>query len=154
MNITLKMKIDEQDFEIKANLTNAAGRIYRQQFSRDLLKDMNEIYKKTHKSPFDGIDMTGVTVQGKTEQEIYEQLISKVDISKLLEARQETDLDFEETERGCQIIWAFAKNANKNLPEWQEWIDEFDFVLPVAEIVGVLYEAWIKSAQPTVELKN
>ena len=155
MNITLNMKIQGQEFELNANLTNAAGRIYRQQFSRDLLRDMSDIYKKLHKSPFDGINMEGIELAGKTEQEIYEQLMSRVDMTKLMNAEaNKAMLDFEEEERAGQIIWAFVKNADKNLPNYDKWIDEFDFILPVGEIVCALFEAWTKSAQPTVELKN
>ena len=65
MNLTLKMNIQDQEFELNANLTNNAGRIYRQQFSRDILKDMSDIYKKMHKSPFDGINLTGLEINGK-----------------------------------------------------------------------------------------
>jgi hypothetical protein len=155
MDITLKMKIQDQEIELKANLTNAAGRIYRQQFSRDLLKDMSDIYKKLHKSLLDGIDMTGINITGKTEQEIYEQLMAHVDVSKLLAIRAEQEqLSFEETEKGEQIIWAFVKNADKNTPNFSEWSESFDYVLPVGDIVTALFEAWGKSAQPTVELKN
>ena len=155
MNITLKMKIDEQDFEIKANMTNAAGRLYRQHFNRDILKDMTAIYRKLTMSILDGIDMSGIDLAGKTEQEIYDLLMEKVDLTKLLKNQiDQAELDFEESERAGQIIWAFAKNADKNLPGYEDWIDEFDFVLPVGEIVCKLYEAWTRSAKPTVELKN
>lgn len=154
MNITLKMNIQEQDFELNANLTNNAGRIYRQQYNRDILKDMSEIYHKIRKSSFDGIDMTGIDIRGKTESEIYEQLMSRVDFSKLILNNTADGLDFEETERAGQIIWAFVKNAEKNAPAYEKWIDGFDFVMPVGEIVCALFEAWTKSAQPTVELKN
>ena len=155
MNITLKMKIQDQEFALNANLTNAAGRIYRQQYNRDILKDMSEIYKKMHKSLFDGIDMTGIDLNGKTEQEIYDQIISRVDVSKLVASQTEREqLSFEETDRCGQIVWAFVKNADKDTPYYEEWIDSFDFILPVIDIVEALYEAWNKSAQPTIELKN
>lgn len=155
MYITLNMKIQDQDVSLEANLSNKAGRIYRQQFNRDLLEDMNAIYDKTHKSPFDGIDMTGLQLSGKSEQEIYEQLLSRVDMSKMLSAREaKNTLTFEETERGGQIIWAFVKNKDKDIPNYEKWIDEFEYILPVADIVNALYEAWSKSAQPTIEIKN
>lgn len=155
MNITLKMNIQEQEFELNANLTNNAGRIYRQQFSRDILKDMSDIYKKMHRSPFDGIDLKGLEINGKTEQEIQDQLMSRIDIAQLLEAQNEAAvLTFEEEERGGQIIWAFVKNADRSVPNYEKWIEEFDFILPVGDIVSALYEAWTKSAQPTIELKN
>lgn len=155
MYITLKMKIQDQEFNLDVNLANRAGRIYRQQFNRDLLRDMTEIYKKLHKSPFDGIDMSGIDLDGKTEKEIYEQLLSRVDMAQYLEDHTEKNqLDFTETERAGQIIWAFVKNNDDKTPNYEDWIDGYDFILPVGEIVSVLYEAWGKSAQPTIELKN
>lgn len=152
MKITLKM--NESNTEMTVNMTMNGARIYRQNFSRDMLKDMNEIYVKLHKSPFDGIDMSGIQVEGKTDQEIYEQLMSKVDVTKLLASQTKETLDYDETERGAQIIWAFAKNADRNLPDFEEWIEGLDYILPVGDIVCALYEAWHRSAMPTVEIKN
>ena len=155
MYITLKMKIQDQDFDLDVNLANRAGRIYRQQFGRDILKDMSEIYKKLHKSPFDGLDMSKINVNAETEQEIAEQILASVDIPKLLNERMNQELlNFEETERAGQIIWSFVKNRNNEIPNYEDWIDEFDFILPVDKILIALYEAWGKSAQPTIELKN
>lgn len=154
MYLTLKMRIQEQEYNLEVNLANRAGRIYRQQFNRDLLKDMSEIYKKLHKSPFEGLNIQDIEIEGKTEQEIYQQIISKIDLSKFLEKNMNAPLDFEETERSGQIIWAFAKNRDEKIPNYEDWVDSFDFVLPVGEIVTALYEAWGKSAMPTVELKN
>lgn len=155
MNITLKMTIQDQEFELNANLTNNAGRIYRQQYSRDLLKDMSDIYKKLHRSPLEGTDLQGLDIRGSDENEIYAQIISRVDMTKLMQNETEKlALDFEETERAGQIIWAFVKNADKTIPLYETWIDEYDFIMPVGDIVNALFEAWTKSAQPTVELKN
>ena len=152
MKITLKM--NETNTDLTVNMTMNGARIYRQNFSRDMLKDMNEIYAKFHKSPFDGIDMSGIQVEGKTDQEIYEQLMAKVDVTKLFALQTKETLDYDETERGAQIIWAFAKNADRNVPDFEEWIEGFDYILPVGDIVTALYEAWHKSAMPTVEIKN
>ena len=154
MIITLKMKIQDQEFTLNCNLTNSAGRIYRQQFSRDLLKDMSDICKKINRSPFEGINLKSVDVKGKTEQEIYQQILDQVDVSALLESQESKELDFEETERGYQIVWAFVKNADDKTPIFSEWSDGFDFVLPVRDIVPALYTAWQKSAMPIVEIKN
>ena len=155
MYITLNMKIQDQEFALEANLSNRAGRIYRQQFNRDLLKDMSELYKKTHRSIFDGVDMTGIDLKGKSEQEIYEQILSRVDVAKFAESLNESQtLTFEETDRCGQIVWAFVKNKDINTPNYEEWIDSFDFILPVIDISNALFEAWNKSAQPTIELKN
>lgn len=155
MIVTLKMNIQDQDFTLEVDLTNKAGRIYRQQFGRDLLKDMRELYQKLNRSIFDGIDMSKIQIIGKTEQEIYEQIIANADVSRLLTAQTDQEpLDFEETEKAGQIIWAFAKNRDENIPNYEEWIDDYDFILPVDKIVTALYNAWAKTAQPIVELKN
>ena len=152
MQITLKM--NEQDAVLKVNMTMNSARIYRQVFRRDMLKDMNDIYMKLRRSPFDGMDLSGIDVEGKTENEIYAQIIKKVDVTKFLEARDRDALDFEETERGAMIIWAFTKNADKDTPEYDEWFESFDYILPVGEIIIALFESWHKSAMPTVEIKN
>jgi hypothetical protein len=155
MYITLNMKIQDQEFALEANLSNRAGRIYRQQFNRDLLKDMTDLYKKTHKSIFDSADLTGIDLKGKTEQEIYEQILSRVNMAEFIESLNESrTLSFEETDRCGQIVWAFVKNKDINTPNYEEWIDSFDFILPVIDISNALFEAWNKSAQPTIELKN
>lgn len=155
MYITLKMNIQDQEINLEVNLANRAGRIYRQQYGRDLIKDMSELYSKLNKSPFDGIDMTGIEIKGKTEEEIYAQLMERVDVTKLLANQTPVMLlSFEETERAGQIIWAFAKNRDNSIPNYEEWIDSFDFILPVDKILTALYEAWGKTVQPTVEIKN
>ena len=152
MYITLKMKIQDQEIDLDVNLANRAGRIYRQTYNRDILKDMAEIYKKVNKNPFDGVDTSGIDIVGMTEEELLKELVSRVDPRDLIK-EQET-LDFEETERAGQIIWAFAKNRNKDLPGYEDWIDSFDFILPVEEILTKLFEAWGKSAAQTIEIKN
>ena len=151
MYITLKMKIEEQEIAIDVNLANRAGRIYRQQYGRDLIADMSDLYKKLHKSPFSEIDMTGVDLNALTEQEIFERIMSKIDVNDYLKKQV---LSFEDTETAGKIIWAFAKNRNENIPNYEDWIDSFDFVLPVEDIVTALYDAWGKSARPIVEIKN
>lgn len=151
MYITLKMKIEEQEIAIDVNLANRAGRIYRQQYGRDLIADMSDLYKKLHKSPFSEIDMTGVDLNALTEQEIFERIMSKIDVNDYLKKQI---LSFEDTETAGKIIWAFAKNRNENIQNYEDWIDSFDFVLPVEDIVTALYDAWGKSARPIVEIKN
>ena len=152
MYITLKMKIQDQEIDLDVNLANRAGRIYRQTYNRDILKDMSEIYKKVNKNPFDGVDTSGIDIVGMTEEELLKELISRVDPRELIKDRE--ILDFEEAERAGQIIWAFAKNRNKDLPGYEDWIDSFDFILPVEEILTKLFEAWGKSAAQTIEIKN
>lgn len=151
MYITLKMKIQDQDIALEVNLANRAGRIYRQQYGRDLIADMGDLYKKLNKSPLSDIDMSGIDPENLTEQEIFERIMAKVNIDAYM---TQNVFSFEDAETAGKIIWAFAKNRNENIPNYEDWIDGFDFVFPVEEIISALYDAWGKSARPTIELKN
>lgn len=153
MKITLKMKIDDQDFDLVVDMTMNAGRIYRQQFQSDLIQDLSEIYQKTNLNIFDKIDFTKIDTEGKTEEEVKQQIIEKA-YPIWSEAQKNNTLSFTDTERATQIIWAFVKNADKDLPGYEEWVDGFDFILPIKEIITALYNAWNESAKPTVEIKN
>lgn len=153
MNITLKMKIDDQEINLVANLTMNAGRIYRQHFQRDLIQDLSEIYQIINPNIFDKIDFTKIDTEGKTEEEIKNQIITEA-FPVWTEAQKKVMLTFNDTERASQIIWAFAKNADKDLPGYEEWIDSFDYILPIKPIITALYDAWHDSAKLTVEVKN
>ena len=82
MYITLKMKIQDQEIDLNVNLANHAGRIYRQTYTRDILKDMAEIYKKVNKNPFDGVDTSGIDFVGMTEEELLKELVSQFRLSE------------------------------------------------------------------------
>lgn len=153
MNITLKMKLQDQEFNLIINMTMNAGRIYRQQFQRDLVKDLSELYEKFNPSIFDNIDLKGIETEGKAEEEITQQIITRA-YPVWAEAQKKIIPSYEDIERTGQILWAFAKNADMNLPGYEKWIDEFDYILPTKEIVIALYGAWNDSAKPTVEIKN
>ena len=154
MYITLKMKIQDEEINLDVNLANRAGRIYRQQYGRDLIEDMNDLYKKLHKSPFNGIDTSDIDPDKLTEQEIFERIMSKVNVSEYIASLNNNVLNFEDAEKGGQILWAFAKNRNIDIPNYEDWIDSFDFVMPIEDMITALFEAWGKTARPTVELKN
>ena len=153
MNITLKMKIGDQEFTLVADMTMNVGRIYRQKFQRDLIDDLTEIYQKLNPSIYDKIDLSGLETDGKTEEELTQQIINRA-LPVWSETRKNAVLSYTDTERASQIIWAFVKNADKDLPGYEEWIDSFDFLLPIKEIITALYIAWNDSAKPTVEVKN
>ena len=153
MIITLKMKMQDQEFELVADMTMNAGRIYRQQFQRDLIEDLSDIYQKLNPSIYDSIDLSGLQTEGKTEEEITQQIIEKA-LPVWSETRKNMLLSFSDTERASQIVWAFAKNADKDLPGYEKWIEGFDYILPIKEIITALYSAWNDSAKPTVEVKN
>ena len=153
MNITLNMKLQDQEFNLTINMTMNAGRIYRQQFQRDLIKDLTELYQKFNLSIYDSIDLKGIETEGKTEEEITQQIITRA-FPVWSEAQKKMIPTYEDTERTSQILWAFAKNADQDLPGCDEWIDGFDYILPTKEIIIALYNAWNESAKPTVEIKN
>ena len=156
MNITLKLSINDQVFEIVANATLKVCRIYRQQFGRDLIKDMSEINKMIKPSIYDFVDteeLAKINTENVSEEELNRTILKKV-YPAYRKFEKEVLLDTEHTERANQIIWAFAKNADENLSGYEDWIDGFDFILPVKKIIPALYDAWEKSAQPIVEVKN
>ena len=153
MNVTLKMKIQDQEIDLAFNLTMYVTRIYRQQYNRDILKDMAEIYNLVNPSPFAGIDFSDITTEGKTEDEIYSQVIDKALPNYFTQREKEILLDLETTEKACQIAWAFAKNAGET-KDYEDWICSFDFVFPVKDVITALYDAWYKSATPIIESKN
>lgn len=150
---TLKMRINEQDFELKVNMTMKAGRIYRQHFGRDLVGDMTDVYKKANPSIYDLVDMSEVDVTNKSDEEVYKEVMKKA-WPLYKQAKADTVFDYEYTERASQIIWAFVKNADPEAPGFEDWLDGYDFVLPVKDIVTALYDMWNKTAQPTIEIKN
>lgn len=147
MYATLKIQTQDQEIRLEINLSHRAGRIYREHFDRDILNDMTDLYNKLNCLPLDGIDMQGIDIEGKTDQEITDQLISRVDPSKLTAVQM---LSFEETERAGQIVWAFAKNKDKDIPDYEKWIDKFDFILPVGDMITVLFDAWRKPMQMNI----
>ena len=151
MKITLKLNEETETETLAINMTMNAARIYRQTFNRDMLKDMNEIYWKINRSVFEGVDLSGIDTS-KSEDEITAEILRRAHLNILSESKK--DLDYDETERGCMVLWAFTKNADVKTIEFEEWIGSFDYVLPIAEIITALYEAWHKTAVPTVELKN
>ena len=153
MIVTLKMKIQDQEFSLKADMTLNAGRIYRQQYQRDLIDDLADVYQKLNPSIYDKIDFSGIDVNEKTEEELTNEIIARA-LPVWSESRKNLVINFEVTERANQIIWAFAKNADKSLPGFDEWIDNFDFILPIQDIIPALYDAWNNSARPIIEVKN
>lgn len=153
MEITLKMKIQDQDFDLKVDLTMKAGRIYRQQFNRDLVDDMTEIYTILNRSIYDSLDLFKIDVDGKSEDEIYQQIVDQA-MPIYLAQRKTANLSYQHTEQASQIIWAFCKNADEKIPNYEEWIDSFDFILPIKDLIDALYTAWNESAKPTVEIKK
>ena len=151
MKITLKFKNITETETLAIDMTMNAARIYRQTFGRDLLKDMNEIYWKVNRSVFDGVDLSEIDTS-KSEAEVAAEIMKRAAPNILSESKK--DLDFDETERGCMVLWAFAKNADAKTVDFEDWIGSFDYVLPIAEIITALYNAWHKTAAPTIELKN
>lgn len=153
MLITLKMTIQDQDFNLGVDVTMKACRIYRQQFGRDIIKDMAEINRIVNPSLYDLVDISEIKVDGKTEDEVLQEVMKKA-YPEYKKHEKTTVLDYQHTEQASQIIWAFAKNADESIPNYEDWIDSFDFILPVKEIITSLYDVWNKTAQPIIEIKN
>ena len=154
MIVTLKMNIQDQEIAIDVNMTMAAGRIYRQQFGRDAIDDMTEIYQKVHPSIYKDLDLSNIDISGKTEEEVSQMIMERAVPVYLVAQKKRVELSFSDTERVSQILWAFAKNADPKLPNYEDWIDDFDFVLPAGDLISALYMTWSESAKPTVEIKK
>ena len=106
--------------------------------------------EKTEKT---NIDYSKINVDSQTDEEIQNELVRQA-LPIYFRNRRESALTYSDTEQACQIIWAFVKNADDTTPVYTEWIDGFDFVLPIKDLINILYTAWNETARPTVEVKN
>lgn len=103
--------VDGQDIELKANAITAIH--YKSQFRSDVLKDTLHA--------LGGIEAV-VKMQELEKAEDYKQLANIIN-----------NID---TVLIQQLVWAFAKTANRNLPPFFDWLEEVDLP-PVTELLLV-----------------
>lgn len=154
MERVLEIKSGEGSVTIPIRISLRAGRIYRTEFGRDLIADLAELYQ---------------VITGDWQTDIFKELSrNKVDlkdnsaVEAFFEARPELMLlmndrvlSFDETETGLRILWTFAKNHDDTIKKDVEaWADSFETVLPVRELIEVVYRLWTTASTPTVALKN
>lgn len=138
------IKIDDRD--VKFNLSLSWAFCYKAQFGIDPLtvlipavKTILEILAKI--SNIDEMDLK--TIQQKQK----EGEIDQFDIDDLFEPMDE----FEATEI-LQLIWAFAKNADNEIPQPQEWFRDFK-VFPLDEVFSTLLPSILQSIISTKKYK-
>lgn len=154
MERILEIKGDEGIVTIPVRISLRAGRIYRTEFGRDLIADLATLHQ---------------AIEGNWQTEIFKELSrNQVDrknsaaIEAFFEARpdlmllmNDRVLSFDETETGLRILWAFAKNHDETIRKGvEEWADSFEAVLPVRDLIEIVYGLWATASAPTVALKN
>ncbi|EJR56207.1 hypothetical protein IIM_01299 [Bacillus cereus VD107] len=111
--------IDGKDVRLKS--TGGTAKRYKSQFKRDLLADML------------GLGVLSAVISSESDQVDF----SNSDLSKL---------DFEVI---YDLVWVFAKTADKEIPDPLTWLDTFE-EFPIAEIINEIQDL-IKS---TVQSKK
>lgn len=136
---------DTQKFDVNS----AAGWlfIYRSQFGHDILPDLLPL--------IEGIASAAINVvpQIDTNQEDIDvnTVLSKVDMADV------SDLIYSfaglESITVINILWAMAKNANRNIETPETWINQFE-VFPLDTIIPELFELIIKSSVSSKNAKS
>lgn len=151
MRATFEFEIEDKKYTLPAQISMAACRIYRAQFSRDLLQDIKQVLKEANPNPFDKIDVSSLDLT-KSQEDIQKQMLSMANVGALVDANT-NGISYETTEIGAKIIWAHAKAADNTTQPFTEWIDRFE-LLPVVPILEQIDKLWGESARPTITLKN
>lgn len=138
------VKIDDQ--EVKFNLSLSWAFCYKAQFGVDpltvLIPAVKTILGMLAKIPkLDEVDFDTLQQMQKDGE------IDQFDIDDLFEPMYE----FEATEI-LQLIWAFAKNANEEIPLPQEWFKQFK-VFPLDEVFATLLPSVLQSIISTKKYK-
>lgn len=112
--------------EVKMRASALVPRLYRFRFARDMISDMRQLqksFKKTTSLP-----------QDATEEEKQDAQLSVMDLTI-----------FE------NVAYIMAKHADtKNVPSsMEEWLDGFDGVFSIYEVLPVILELWGLSNQTT-----
>lgn len=153
MERVLEIKSDETTITIPVRISLRAGRIYRTEFGRDLIADLAALYQKTtidNQTKLFGV-LREKNIDFADETAVTQAIMENAD---LLLMTQDQPLSFSDTERAGQILWAFAKNSNEQIPGAEAWIDSFDILIPYKEVISTVYSLWQQASSPTIELKN
>lgn len=111
--------------EVKMRASALIPRLYRFRFSRDMISDMRQLqksFKKATSLPEDA-----------TEEEKQDAQLSVMDLTI-----------FE------NVAYIMAKHADHTIPtSMEEWLDSFDGVFSIYEVLPVILELWGLSNQTT-----
>lgn len=128
----------------KIEVNSAAGWlfIYRSQFGNDILPDLLPMV--------DGL-LTAIvklmpsvdTDKNEITLENFKEVLTEENVSDLMVSFCSLEIV-----TLINVLWAMAKNADKNLPEPSEWVNQFE-VFPFDTIVPVLFELIVQSFMTT-----
>lgn len=111
----MERKVMISGAETPLRSTGATPIIYKQAFNRDFFKDFGEVMKLALASQEDGSNETEVGVAMLSNAALFQ-----------------------------HYLYAYAKNANNNLPSFDEWISGID-ELPIFDYVADLVELMMAS---------
>lgn len=153
MRRILEFVIDEEKISLPVRLTLRAARIYRTEFGRDLIRDLTETQREISRPIQQALKSVKLPPQalGLEGDALEKYVLDQVDLSSVIAIEPLAD---GQIDIGAQCIWAFAKNADEDLPEFSKWLDIFDVVLPVQELCSTLFELWHAATRTTIEIKN
>ena len=137
---------------IPVKLTLSAARIYQAQFNRDLFSDLHELAMAINSDYLqEAVKLLNYDdIKAKTPDELMKKVIENLDLGQIAVDRP---LTLAECERGLEIVWAFAKNADKSIPLSDDWLDSLD-VFPVRILINQLFDKWTAVQNGTIDLKN
>lgn len=120
--------------------------IYRDQFGRDIIPTIMPLFASA-------LDvMSGIINEtGKTDEITLEDLAKLADGESLINAAIHLG-GFEFTDLVC-ITWALAKNADEDIPEPREWLEQFT-VFPLDVIVPEVFSLIFKGVVSSKNLKR
>lgn len=153
MERVLEIQNDGKTVKIRIRLTLGAARIYRAEFGRDLIEDLETLYDKLVNKDSHAIleAIKEKDVDLRDEKALYDAFLESVDISELTKKK---GFRYEELEQAARLIWAFAKNSDTMIPGVDAWIENLDAVIPMEEVIPILYQLWSGTYKTTIKIKN
>ena len=154
MGRTLVIHTEGKDIEIQVIASMKALEKYRQEFSGDLIRDLNEVHGKLHPDAFmDAVKKSGVKPDQLSQEELASAIMENLDYSMLSDEIDPPLPDGEMLIKALQCVYAMAKAADGSLKKFDLWCDDFG-MLPIRELVDSCHEIWAAACTGTVELKN
>lgn len=148
------LKRDEKNSDFQVKLTLGAARIYAAQFNRDLPTDLYDLATEINSKPIQKalktMKLGGKNIAKMSDADFQAVLMENIDVAELITERP---LTLDQCDRGVNIIWAFAKNADAAIPLPEPWTDGFT-QFPIRKYINNLFDLWTAVQNGTIELKN
>ena len=152
MERTIVIENGDENIEIPVKASMGSLSLYRATFNEDLIRDLNEIYRKLHPDPFmDAMQRAKLNPNQMDQEALASAILENVDYSTLDDESVLPDGGIQM--KALQIVWAMAKTADDSLGKFEKWCDRFEF-LPIRGMVDCCHEIWQKANATTVKIKN